>query len=256
MAGTVFRSAALTFACLFGLNSAAPGFAGALSESATCAVDNPSNSVTTQTGTTGCAAVAGSAYANGAVELSGFGSALSSSIRGEAAGEDNIDSLAEFSGTLDYSEAFSTAGAVRPGFLQYSVALSPDKPYDGSVSAGLRIGDYATFSTSGYTGASESSIIAVTLGIPFTFTLDESAQILSAPGEFDGFVGGGITASVSFGFFEADGATPVAVLDSEPAAITPEPGTITIIGPALIGLFSTRRHLTLGSHRRPQAAPE
>lgn len=156
---------------------------------------------------------------------------------------------AEASVALDY--LFTTAGPVRPGFIQLNQSgvssvgfvQGPDRPGEH---ANISVGPLSQTCSAGsdpFASCNGSLIIPFmrflptttlpfTLGGNFLFHEDATISALSFP---DIFENGSILTNFTFTLFEADGVTPVQI-----AVVTPEPASLALWACGLFALLALK----------------
>lgn len=182
---------------------------GVLTESSTCS----STGAISVPAAAGCSA--GSLPNLAVVTLSasvGIGT-FNGSVFVNALSQGNAGSLAQ--GSISYVEELYTSGPIRPGYMSFfggGSGIEDDDGFSGgSGGAGI---PWAGFSVShaGCQGDCGSMLIPVELGVEFTLQVGISAQ--SSAAAVSGGVGGA-TLGVTLGpVFEADGVTPVSLLEA------------------------------------------
>jgi hypothetical protein len=142
--------------------------------------------------------------------------------------------------TATITDTIGTPGPVRAGFIEYScsyICWGNTNGGAGSGSALVTVGSVGC-------GVSDDQFYCplgyeepFTLGEPFQFGVTVKAD---GPGCSLCDTGDGSAAltGVTVTFYEADGVTPVSILDADPPVATPEPGTSLLITIGLLTLFT------------------
>ncbi len=137
--------------------------------------------------------------------------------------------------TVDISYDFTTAGPVRVGMIHVFGVASADGSFGGGGSANFTFPGGSCIG--GILQCGKNAFFAVQLGTVMTVNAHASsgAQLVNA--------GGGADANVTIELFEADGRTPVALLDAPGAAGVPEPQSAAMLlgGLVLIGAQILKR---------------
>lgn len=137
-------------------------------------------------------------------------------------------------GSASLQIGLTTAGTDRAGIAQLHWNYGGSPGGSSSVSFGP-----LSFSGSGYNASCCTPVFDFELGEPFILNLDTSANAFTEP--MDYLAGANASATLTLQFFEADGVTPVNLVE------TPEPGSVALLGVGLAGTFAWRRRKQLGS---------
>ena len=147
---------------------------------------------------------------------------------------------------INYSDLLTTAGPIRPGYLQLQFSGSVSYIYDGSgaITTGIvNINPNSSlpqFTCEEYGGCTGNAFLQHNLLIPFTlgkaFTIEASGYFDAYAYCNDGISGGSAESNYQFRFLEADGTTAVEVSQA------PEPSTCLLLAvPFCAGLVYRKR---------------
>lgn len=142
-----------------------------------------------------------------------------------------VGNLSGFRSQVEYEVTLRTGGDARPGLISYSFvsSIAGDHAFDMQT---WRVGDYTDSANGRRGGGSNREFLPFALGTDFAVKLTSEAFASSLD------TGSVYSPTVlQFRLFEADGITPVALLE------TPEPAFASVVGLAVLGIVWRRRRI-------------